>query len=68
MILPQSVIKELTGYIRPSAQARWLRRNGWRFTVNALGQPIVFVAEANRHQVGGRSAQQQDVNLEGING
>lgn len=68
MILPASEIQELTGYVRHSAQCRWLRRNGYRFTVNALGRPIVALAEFNRHQVGGRAAQQQDVNLEGING
>jgi hypothetical protein len=68
VILPQSVVKELTGYVRPSAQARWLRRHGWRFTVNALGQPIVFVAEANRHQVGGKAAGTQEPNWEAMNG
>jgi hypothetical protein len=68
VILPQSDIRSLTGYVRASAQIRWLRKHGWRFTVNALGQPTVFIAEANRHQVGGKAAQQQDVNLVGING
>lgn len=68
MILPQSDIRALTGYVRASAQARWLRKHGWKFTVNALGEPIVALAEFNRHMVGGRAAQRQDVNLEGING
>lgn len=68
MILPRSVVQELTGYTRPSAQARWLRDHGWRFTVNALGYPIVFVAEANRHNVGGKAARQQEPDLTGING
>lgn len=68
MILPQSDIRALTGYVRASAQARWLRKHGWKFTVNALGEPIVALAEFNRHMVGGRAAQRQGVNLEGING
>lgn len=68
MILAPSEIQQLTGYVRPSAQVRWLRKHGYKFTVNALGRPVVFLAEANRHMVGGRAAQSQDVNLEGING
>ncbi len=68
VILPASQIQELTGYTRPSAQIRWLHKHGWRFTVNALGAPIVAQAEFNRRLVGGRAAQNQEVNLEGING
>jgi Domain of unknown function (DUF4224) len=68
MMLSSDEIKALTGYTRSSAQIRWLRRNGWRFVVNALGQPIVATAEFDRHLVGGRkAAPRQDVNLEGIN-
>jgi hypothetical protein len=68
VIMAPSDIKALTGYVRASAQARWLRRHGWRFTVNALGQPIVFVAEANRHMVGGRAAGIQEPNWDAMNG
>lgn len=68
MILANSDIKALTGYVRASAQARWLRKHGWRFTVNALGMPIVAQAEFNRHMVGGKAAQQQEPDFEGING
>ncbi len=67
MILPQSDIRDLTGYVRVSAQIRWLRKNGWRFTVNGLGMPIVAQAEFNRHLVGGR-VKSQEPNYEGING
>lgn len=67
MILAQSDLVTLTGYVRASAQARWLRKHGWRFTVNGLGQPIVAQAEFNRHMVGGKAAQQQEPNFEGIN-
>lgn len=68
MIVAKEYLVKLTGYVRASAQARWLRHNGWKFTVNALGAPIVAVAEFNRHLVGGKGAQRQEVNLEGING
>jgi Domain of unknown function (DUF4224) len=68
MILPQSDVKDLTGYTRVSAQIRWLRRHGWKFTVNGLGMPIVALAEFNRHLVGGKGARVQELNLEGING
>jgi Domain of unknown function (DUF4224) len=67
MILSPADIKTLTGYVRASAQIRWLRRHGWKFAVNALGNPIVALAEFNRHLVGGRAAKSQEVNLEGIN-
>ena len=56
MILAPSELATLTGYIRASAQQRWLRRHGWKFAVNALGQPIVAVAEFERHMVGGKKA------------
>jgi hypothetical protein len=68
VILPRSDLKDLTGYVRASAQARWLRRHGWRFTVNGLGEPIVAVAEFNRHMVGGKAAKNQEPDFEGING
>lgn len=69
MILSATDIKDLTGYVRASAQMRWLKDNGWRFTVNALGAPIVAQAEFTRHMVGGRAAsQRQELNVEGING
>lgn len=53
MFLTEADIHRLTGKKRPSAQARWLKRKGYRFTVNGLGEPIVAVAEANRKLVGG---------------
>jgi hypothetical protein len=67
VILNPTDIKNLTGYVRPSAQVRWLRRHGFRFTVNALGAPIVALAEFNRHLVGGRSAHQEP-NWSALNG
>lgn len=45
VILPRSVVQELTGYVRPSAQARWLRANKWKFTINGKNEVIVFSLE-----------------------
>jgi hypothetical protein len=53
MLIAETDVESLTGYRRPSAQIRWLRDNGWRFTVNALGKPIIALAEFNRRMVGG---------------
>lgn len=59
MFLTPAELVALTGYKRQSAQVRWLRRHGWRLTVNALGEPKVAVAEFNRRMVGGRSVTQE---------
>ena len=71
MILGSSDIELLTGYVSSSAQVRWLRRHGWRFTVNGLGVPLVALAEFHRHMIGGKSAsalQELDFNWDAING
>jgi hypothetical protein len=31
IFLTESELQELTGYVKPAAQARWLKRNGIRF-------------------------------------
>lgn len=68
MIVTKDDLKTLTGYTRASAQIRWLRRHGWKFIVNGLGDPIVALDEFRRHMVGGKgAAASQEVNLEGIN-
>lgn len=59
MIIAASDLQQLTGYQRPSAQVRWLQRHGWRFTVNALGRPVVALAEFNRRMVGGKVSVQE---------
>ena len=51
MFLTPQELQRLTGYARSSAQIRWLRKNGWRFTVNGLKEPIVAVAESERKLV-----------------
>ncbi len=42
MFLSLSHIEHLTGFSRYSAQRRWLASRGYRFEVNALGQPVVL--------------------------
>lgn len=68
MLLSEPDIELLTGYVRPSAQVRWLHKHGWRFTVNALGKPGVAVAEFNRRMVGGKTATQQEPDWSAIGG
>ena len=67
MFLTHDEIRTLTGYRRASAQVRWLRRHGYRFSVNGLGAPIVALAEFNRHMVGGRAVRIEP-NFEAANG
>ena len=67
MFLTADELRLLTGRQRPRAQARWLRDHGYRHTVNALGAPVVAVAEANRKLVGGTKAAQEP-NWEALNG
>jgi hypothetical protein len=70
MFLTPQELQRLTGYARPSAQTRWLRRHGWRSTVNGLGAPIVALAEFQRHMVGGKARATQEPNFDwdAING
>jgi hypothetical protein len=67
MFLTSAEIQTLTGLIRPSAQIRWLRKQGYRFTVNALGDPVIAIAEANRKLVGGTRTTSKP-NWEELNG
>lgn len=68
MFLTPADIERLTGKRRPSAQVRWLRKHGYRLTVNGLGEPIVAVAEANRKLVGGVAAQHEQPNWNALRG
>jgi Domain of unknown function (DUF4224) len=68
MFLKAEDIEKLTGYTRSSAQIRWLRRNGWRFTVNALGEPVVAIVESHRKLVSGNAASKQEPDFGVLNG
>lgn len=52
LFLSEIDIHQLTGLRRPKAQCKWLRRHGWKYDVNALGLPVVAIAEAERKLVG----------------
>jgi hypothetical protein len=68
MFLSRAEISRLTGYVRPSAQVRWLRRHGYRFTVNGLGEPVVAVSEVARKLVGGAYAKNDEPDWEALRG
>lgn len=68
MFLTHDDLQRLTGRARPAAQAAWLRAQGWRFTVNALREPIVAVAEAERQLVGGGARAPKQPNWDALNG
>lgn len=69
MLLTEDQLQQLTGYVQPAAQIRWLHRSGWHFTVNAIGKPVVAIAEFERRMVGSISkrAQLQEPDWTAIN-
>ena len=52
IFLSESEVHQLTGRLRPKAQCTWLLNHGWKFTVNALGKPIVATAEVEQRLLG----------------
>jgi hypothetical protein len=69
MFLTPQELQRLTGYARSSAQIRPLRKNGWRFTVNGLKEPIVAVAESERKLVSGQGmTRHHEPNFGALNG
>jgi hypothetical protein len=59
MFLSENDLRQLTGVKRPTAQVRWLRKNGYRHTVNEIGFPVVMIAEVSRKLVGGSKTSQE---------
>jgi hypothetical protein len=57
MLLTPPQLQDLTGLVRPSAQIRWLARNGWKFAVRADGRPSVSAREFERRMEGGTARQ-----------
>lgn len=41
LFLSKDELSDLSGFARPTLQIRWLRDNGWRFSVDANGKPRV---------------------------
>jgi len=70
IFLSDKDINCLTGRLRPSAQCRWLQHNGWKYTVNQLGRPVVAFAEAERKLVGTSTNQSssKEPNWESLDG
>lgn len=70
MFLTAEQVVELTGLVRPSAQTRWLAKNGWKFATRADGRPAVSAREFERHLEGGarRSAKDAEPNLAAVFG
>jgi len=48
MFLTRQELQDLTGYQRPAYQVRWLRANGWTFTLGADRRPRVARDHARR--------------------
>lgn len=48
MFLSDADLHELTGYVKPSAQRKWLEKKHWPFEVSALGRPRVLRAFAEK--------------------
>lgn len=40
-VLSSEELSELTGYVRPTKQAEWLKKNGFTFRLNRNAQPKV---------------------------
>ena len=53
MLLTPAELRALTGRQHADAQARWLRREGWAFVLDADGRPKVAREEYDRHMLGG---------------
>lgn len=47
MFLTDEQKQTLTGYLRPSKQAEWLRKHGITFWMNARGEPVVPASAIN---------------------
>lgn len=67
MFLTADEVEDLTGLKRPSAQAHWLRANGWPVETDAAGRPKVLrsVVEA---RMGAVMSQPTAPNWEAIGG
>lgn len=46
LFLSGNEIHELTGYMRPADQVKWLKARGWKFETSAVGRPVVLRAFA----------------------
>ncbi len=63
-------LQQLTARVRPSSQRKWLLKNGWKFTLDSLGRPVVASIEAERKLLSVSSYQSSSIepNWEAIDG
>ena len=54
MLLTRSDLESLTGYVRPSAQRRWLDARSWVYELGADGRPRVLRSYVEA-QMGGQT-------------
>ena len=72
MFLSPDDLYELTDYIRPVDQRRWLKEHGFAHEIGASGRPKVLRAEVERHLLGGskskgtRLASEPKLNLDAL--
>jgi len=55
MFLTRDETIDLTGFVKPSAQIRWLRENRWPFSIDGNGRPVILRTVAV-DRLGGKTA------------
>lgn len=55
LTLTDAELHEITGYVRPHMQRRWLEKHAWPFVENAAGHPKVLRSVAEQ-KMGGAMA------------
>jgi hypothetical protein len=50
MFMTPEQLEQLSGYVKPALQRRWLAANGFRFEVRADGRPAVLVSQVESRQ------------------
>ena len=68
MFLTADEVADLTGLKRPTAQASWLRANGWPVEVDAGGRPKVLRSVVEARMGGARQHQQSTPNWDALGG
>lgn len=54
IILTRDELKDITGYVKPALQCRWLAQHGYYFDVRADGHPTVSRAHYESKHQGGK--------------
>jgi len=67
MFLSLEELRTLTGYQRPTCMIRWLRENGFVFTVAADGYPRLLVEHVRTRLTGERVRKRTEPDLSALN-